>query len=171
MDEHRYGQEPRQLGASGRCSLGRNASRQVAFAFPLALSGIRRGLTPQSRERLARTRKSPLTYNLRSLTMDPQSSAEDLSGGFLPSMLAEAARQQAPAFPWLPNELLQCTGGSWESRAYVAYVSRIRPNQPGSEWQFQANVVLEHTELGTAVIDVLKGNRLGGIELVDRIEI
>ena len=102
--------------------------------------------------------------------MNPPSNVEDLSDGFHPSMLVEVAEQQASAFPWLPNALLQCTGGNWESRAYVSYVSRSRPNQPDADWQFQTNVVLKHTELGTVVLDVLKGSRLGGIELVDRIE-
>jgi hypothetical protein len=73
---------------------------------------------------------------------------QDWSDGFHPSMLVE-----------------------WESRAYVHYVSRQNPNQPGSQWQFHTNVVLHHEKLGMVVLDILKDNRLGGIEFVDRIKV
>lgn len=95
---------------------------------------------------------------------------KDLNGGFEPRILIEAVKEQAPNFPWLPEALSKCGAGEWESRAYVRYVSHRNPNQPGSEWQFESNVVLNHQTLGMVVIDVLKGNRLGGIEFVDRIE-
>ena len=94
----------------------------------------------------------------------------DLSNGFHPRQLVQLASERAPEYPWLPDALASCGGGEWESPAYVGYVSRCNPNQSGAEWQFLANVVLHHEELGTVVIDVLKGNRLGGIELVSRIE-
>jgi hypothetical protein len=93
----------------------------------------------------------------------------DISGGFEPRMLIEAVKEQAPEYPWLPEALTKCGAGEWESPAYVGYVSRREPNQPGSEWQFEANIVLSHRTLGMVVIDVLKSNRLGGIEFVDRI--
>ena len=95
---------------------------------------------------------------------------KELSEGFEPSMLLEVVREQAPEFPWLPDALMKCGRGEWESRAYVAYVSRSNPNQSGSDWQFQTNVVLAHHTLGMVVLDILKGDRLGGIEFVDKIE-
>jgi len=95
---------------------------------------------------------------------------KDFSEGFEPRMLIEAVRAQAPEFPWLPDALMKCGRGEWESRAYVAYVSQSNPNQLGSDWQFQTNVVLSHDKLGMVVLDILKGNRLGGIEFVDKIE-
>lgn len=95
---------------------------------------------------------------------------EDFSGDFAPCMLIEAVKEQAPEYPWLPEALAECGAGQWESPAYVGYVSRRNPNQPGSEWQFEANVVLNHQTLGMVVIDVLQGSRLGGIEFVDKIE-
>jgi len=88
---------------------------------------------------------------------------------FYPRMLVSAVKRQAPMHKWLPDALKSCGPGTWESNAYVAFVSRDKPNQPGSEWQFAYNVVLNHRTLGMVVIDVLKGDRLGGIELVDRI--
>ena len=94
---------------------------------------------------------------------------KDLSGGFHTTMLVEAVREQAPEFPWLAEALAKCGDGNWESRAYVGYVSRANPNQPGADWQFEANVVLQHEVLGMVVLDILKGDRLGGIEFVDRI--
>jgi hypothetical protein len=53
--------------------------------------------------------------------------------------------------------------------AYVGYVSRANPNQPGADWQFEVNVVLTRAVLGMVVLDILEGDRLGGIEFVDRI--
>lgn len=84
-------------------------------------------------------------------------------------MLVEAVQDQAPEFGWLAKALCNCETGEWESPAYVGYVSRHHPSQPGAEWQFETNVVLHHKEFGTVVLDVLKGNRLSGIEFVDRI--
>ncbi len=94
----------------------------------------------------------------------------DLSEGFEPMMLIEAVREQAREFSWLPDALMKCGRGEWESRAYVAYVSQSNPNQPGSDWQFETNVLLFHDKFGMVVLDILKGNRLGGIEFVDKIE-
>ena len=102
--------------------------------------------------------------------MNTTRAQEDYGGGFEPSMLIGAVEDQAPEYPWLPEALEKCGEGKWESPVYVRYVSASNPNQPGSEWQFEANVVLNHQTLGTVVIDVLKGSRLGGIEFVDRIE-
>lgn len=95
-------------------------------------------------------------------------SADDLSEGFDPQMLVEYARAQVAEFPWLPAALSSCRAGQWESRAYVRYVSSVNPNQPSSPWQFETNVVIDHSVLGTVVIDILKGNRIGGIEFVDK---
>lgn len=98
------------------------------------------------------------------------SSVDCLKEGFDPQMLIEDAQAQAPQFPWLPAALNRCIDGKWESRAYVRYVSSIAANQPGSEWQFDTNIVIDHSELGMVVIDLLRGDRIGGIEFVDRID-
>lgn len=96
--------------------------------------------------------------------------AKDLSEGFDPNMLIALAGAEAPEYPWLPEALAKCGAGVWESRAYVRYVSSVNANEPGAQWQFETNVVLEHDVLGTVVIDILKGSRLGGIEFVSRID-
>jgi hypothetical protein len=93
----------------------------------------------------------------------------DLSGGFKPEMLVSVARVQAPEFPWLSHALENCGAGEWESSAYVRYVSSRSGNVPGAEWQFKTNIVLEHPDFGTVVVDVLTENRLGGLEFLSRI--
>jgi hypothetical protein len=94
----------------------------------------------------------------------------DLDSEFKPSMLIEAVQKQAPEYPWLPKALEKCGIGDWESPAYVGYVSRQDPNQPGFAWQFATSIILEHESLGMVILDILIDNRLGGIEFVDRIE-
>lgn len=93
----------------------------------------------------------------------------DLSEGFDPKMLIALASVEAPEYPWLPDALANCGAGVWRSRAYVHYVSAVNANEPGAEWQFETNVVLEHDVLGTVILDILKGSRLGGIEFVSRL--
>lgn len=102
--------------------------------------------------------------------MKPIKSRDDLSVRFDPRMLAEDAQAQVPELPWLPAALSCCGPGKWESGAYVHYVPPAEPNQPCSQWHFEINVVIDHSVLGKVVIDILKGNRIGGIELVDRID-
>jgi hypothetical protein len=34
-----------------------------------------------------------------------------------------------------------CKEGYWISKAYTHFVSPIKPNQPGSKWQFDRNIV------------------------------
>ena len=45
----------------------------------------------------------------------------------------------------------------------------LAPRLPELLWQFEANVVINHRLLGMVVIDVLQGDRIGGIELIDRL--
>jgi hypothetical protein len=52
---------------------------------------------------------------------------------------------------------------SWESRAYVHFVD------PNADWQFVRNVILHCPTEGELVLDILTGNRVGGIEFVDRL--
>ena len=91
----------------------------------------------------------------------------DARESFDPRSLIEAVKTQAPDFPWLADALMACGAGLWESPAYVAYVAQAVPNQPEGAWQFEASILLQHEALGRVVIDVLKGNRVGGIEFLD----
>ncbi|HEX8319442.1 hypothetical protein [Longimicrobium sp.] len=83
-----------------------------------------------------------------------------------PAWLAALAREQHPDMPWLADALAACTRAAWESRAYVHFVDPADANQPGSAWEFEENVVLEHPREGTIVLDVLRGQRVGGAEFL-----
>ena len=63
-----------------------------------------------------------------------------------------------------------CNGGNWESKAYFRFVNSKNANQPNSEWQFLDNIIIEHNEIGTIVIDLLKNNKIGGIELINQLK-
>ena len=89
---------------------------------------------------------------------------------FEPRMLIADAQAQAAELDWLPAALSNCGPGQWESCAYVHYVSGNAPNQRDSQWQFEKNIVINHKVFGMLVIDILRGDRIGGIEFVDRIE-
>ena len=78
-------------------------------------------------------------------------------------------KQQAPDRFDLIEELEQSDRKTWIKQPYSYFVSAERPNQPGSEWQFAENIVLEHETEGTIVLDVLKDGRIGGIEFVNQI--
>ena len=78
-------------------------------------------------------------------------------------------KQQAPDRLDLIEELEQSDRKTWIKQPYIYFVSAERPNQPGSEWQFAENIVLEHETEGTIVLDVLKDGRIGGIEFVNQI--
>jgi hypothetical protein len=87
-----------------------------------------------------------------------------------PSWLVELARLQVPGEPWLPAALAHCCRAWKESPAYTYFVSPHRQNLPGSEWQFDFNIVLEHPTEGDLVLDILKDRRVGGVEFISKIE-
>lgn len=83
--------------------------------------------------------------------------------------IIELIKEQHPnRHDWI-EQLEKSNKKSWVRRAYVSFVSSERPNQPGSEWQFDENIVLEHQTEGTIVLDVLKDGRIGGIEFLSQI--
>jgi len=86
-----------------------------------------------------------------------------------PEWLARLAELQASQLPWLPEALRTCTRCFRGSDAYYYFVSPRNPNMPGSEWRHDRSVVMVDGEQGTIVLDILKGNRVGGVEFVDRI--
>jgi GrpB-like predicted nucleotidyltransferase (UPF0157 family) len=107
----KYGQPMktiRSASSATRCFrvalLTRSASRQVVPASPLTLSGIRRGLTPQSRGRLARTRKPPLTSNVR-LHKPLMIEVVPYNPEWPAQFAAEKAALQAALSPWLVGEI------------------------------------------------------------------
>lgn len=85
-----------------------------------------------------------------------------------PDWLVEAAEKRKGEYPWLPNALSKCTSALVGSK-YIRFVNSSRPNKKGSEWQFQENIWLENTIEGDVVLDILQENRVGGVELYDRL--
>ncbi|WP_027385546.1 hypothetical protein [Chryseobacterium gregarium] len=55
----------------------------------------------------------------------------------------------------LISNLEPIKSGKWESKAYYKFVDSTNANQPGSEWQFKENIVLEHPKFKTIVLDIL----------------
>jgi len=88
---------------------------------------------------------------------------------FDPSWLVALAQEQLPDEKWLPKALAACRSCSWESRAYAHFVDNSNPNQPGSKWQFERNLVLFDAKEGELVLDVLTERRIGGVEFLQRL--
>ena len=86
-----------------------------------------------------------------------------------PEWLAVLAEAQVPEEIWLPDALRKCTKCSVESTAYTRFVSSENPNQPGSDWQFDDNIILEDEKEGDLVLDILKGHRVGGVEFLSKL--
>lgn len=83
--------------------------------------------------------------------------------------IIELLKKQKPERLDLINELEKSDRKTWIRQPYIYLVSAENANQPGSEWQFQENIVLEHETEGTIVLDILKDGRIGGIEFVNQI--
>ena len=83
--------------------------------------------------------------------------------------IIELLKEQEPDRMDLVNYLQKLDTRKWIRQPYVHFVSGFRPNQTGSEWQFEENIVLEHETEGTIVLDVLKDGRIGGIEFLTQI--
>jgi len=85
-----------------------------------------------------------------------------------PEWLAQLAEQQRPNERWLPDAIRRCTRYYPKDDTYYYFVSNERANQPGSEWQFDYNITLGECQHGLIVLDILKGNRVGGVEFIDK---
>jgi hypothetical protein len=92
-----------------------------------------------------------------------------------PAWIADIAKQQRPDLPWLAESLARCNHchekrqGGRKKCIYAYFVEPQAANQPGSEWQFRESIPLQHPEFGHIKLDVLKDNRIGGIEFYDRL--
>ena len=85
-----------------------------------------------------------------------------------PTWLVTLAQENYPDQPWLAEALARCTQCAEESPAYLHFVDPADPNNPGSEWQFDENILLEHPQEGTLILDILRGQRIGGVEFLGR---
>jgi hypothetical protein len=76
-----------------------------------------------------------------------------------PSWLVALAEEQLPDSVELHEALRKCTRirGNY-------FVNSRSPNKPGSEWQFDRSITLEHPDFDDVIIDVLKDGRVGSIE-------
>jgi hypothetical protein len=86
-----------------------------------------------------------------------------------PSWLVLEAAQRLPDRSEIQEALSRCQRAKWESNAYLYFEDASRPNKPGSSWEFDESVILESTSEGDLVLDLLKGNRVGGVEFLDRL--
>jgi len=86
-----------------------------------------------------------------------------------PTWLVELAKAQLPDEPWLPAALAACTRARQESAAYIHFVNPSDPEEPGSEWEIQTDLTLKHPTEGDLVLDILEGNRVGGVEFLSKL--
>jgi hypothetical protein len=87
-----------------------------------------------------------------------------------PTWLVELAQMQRPDLPWLARSLAFCNRCHWKRTGlYVYFVDPESANQPGADWQYRETISLEHPEFGHIKLDVLKDNRVGGVEFYDRL--
>jgi uncharacterized protein YuzE len=83
--------------------------------------------------------------------------------------IIELIKDQEPDRVDLIEQLKKFDTKNWTRKPYIRFVSSQNPNQPGSEWQFDENIVLEDEVEGTIVLDLLKDGRIGGIEFLRQI--
>jgi hypothetical protein len=83
--------------------------------------------------------------------------------------IIELVRQQEPLRKDVIKALTECKGGQWRGKAYFQFVDSTNANQIGAEWQIEENIVIEHPEKGTIIIDFLKDNKIGGLEFYELI--
>lgn len=84
--------------------------------------------------------------------------------------IIDLIKEQEPERIDLIDQLKKSDRRKWIRQPYVYFVSGEKPNQPGSAWQFEESIVLEHDSEGTIVIDILENGRIGGIEFVSQIK-
>ena len=87
-----------------------------------------------------------------------------------PQWLVEIAKRHIPDKTEIIQALEKCIQARAKSNAYTYFVDNKNPNQPDSEWQIEENIILEDEEHGTIVLDVLKGNRIGGVEFLKHLK-
>lgn len=83
--------------------------------------------------------------------------------------IIDLIREQEPHRTDLIEQLNKSEVRGWIRQPCVRFVSGENANQPGAEWQFEENIVLENETEGTIVLDVLKDGRIGGIEFISQI--
>ncbi len=87
-----------------------------------------------------------------------------------PNWLITLAKEQMPEEEWLVRALMNCTKAKrGRSKAYLYFVDSRNANQPGSLWQYKTCIPLRSPTEGWITLDILKDNKVGGIEFYDRL--
>ena len=86
-----------------------------------------------------------------------------------PSWLVNAVKALEGEYPWIVEAAQNCTSVVAESELYIHFIDPSNPNKPGSKWQFEQNIIIEESEKGELVLDILKGNIIGGVELLTNV--
>jgi hypothetical protein len=86
-----------------------------------------------------------------------------------PEWLALLAEVQLPEERWLPEAIRKCTKYHVENKAYYYFVSPKNANKLGAEWQHDRCFIINDSKEGDIVLDILKGNRVGGIEFTKKL--
>lgn len=85
-----------------------------------------------------------------------------------PSWLISLAKEQHPEETWLVEALAVCTRAKLKGDVSIYFVDAANANKPGSEWQFERNILLDSPTEGPVILDVLKGQKIGGVEFYGR---
>ena len=93
-------------------------------------------------------------------------STNEERSSFDPSGLPELARAKFPKLPWLPEALQACTT-QWRRNKLYTYF--LEPITRRSVWDFAGTLFMDCPVRGGLAIDILKGNRVGGIEFLDAV--
>ena len=86
-----------------------------------------------------------------------------------PTWLVELAKEQLPDEAWLPAALAKCTMARQESEAYIHFVHNSDSEEPVSELEAQTDLTLKHPTEGELLLDVLEGQRIGGVEFLAKL--
>lgn len=86
-----------------------------------------------------------------------------------PAWLIAAAEYRSGEYPWLAESLEKCVKAKVRSDWYTYFADQRNPNKQGSDWQFQESITLEGTPHGDVVLDIIRKNRVGGIEFLSRV--
>jgi hypothetical protein len=81
-----------------------------------------------------------------------------------PQWLIDLALEQHKDKMWLIDAFSKCTNAKSGGSAYIYFVDGSNPNQSESEWQFDQNLMMQSFDQGEIIVDILRGNRIGGIE-------
>lgn len=86
-----------------------------------------------------------------------------------PTWLIKSVERVQDNYPWLLDALKECTEATEENHYTYFLKKPTQPNVSNSEWQFQESITLENTPEGEIVLDIIKNNRIAGIEFLSKL--